>query len=51
VIQESLKLGAIVASPDFEVSLRDSGHLLKVPAKFDQAALRSLVAVLEGTTR
>ena len=50
VIQESLKLGAIVALPDFEFSLHDSRHLLKVPAKFDQAALRSLIAVLEGTT-
>ena len=44
-------LGPILSAPDFEVALKASGHLLKVPAKFDSAGLRSLVEILEGSAR
>ena len=42
-----LDLGALL-SPGFEVALRQSGHLLRVPSSFDGPALSRLVAVLES---
>lgn len=41
-----LALGAVWA-PGFEVALRQSGHMVRVPASFGPAALRRLVDALE----
>lgn len=41
-----LALGAVWA-PGFEVALRQSGHMVRVPASFDPAALLRLVDALE----
>lgn len=39
-------LGSLLA-PSFEVALHRSGHVVRVPARFDAGALERLVAVLE----
>ncbi len=39
-------LGSLLA-PAIEVALRESGHVLRVPARFEADALRQLVDVLE----
>ena len=44
---EGFGLTSILA-PDFEVALRGSGHVVRVPARFEDAALRRLVEVLEA---
>ena len=43
----SLDLSALLGA-DFEIALRGSGHLVRVPAGFEAAALARLVGVLEG---
>lgn len=43
----SLDLAAVL-SPRFEVALQSSGHVVRVPARFEAGALRELVATLEG---
>ena len=43
----ALGLGAVL-SPSFEVALRSSGHVVRVPARFDAEALRRLVEALEA---
>jgi transposase-like protein len=42
-----LDLGALLGA-SFEVALRESGHLVRVPPGFEAAALSRLVGVLEG---
>ena len=43
----SLDLSALLGA-SFEVALRESGHLVRVPPGFEAAALARLVGVLEG---
>ena len=42
-----LDLGALLGPTFFEVSLRQSGHVVRVPSTFDSGSLARLVSLLE----
>ena len=46
-VNSGLDLGALLGPTFFEVALRQSGHVLRVPSTFDSGSLARLVTLLE----
>ena len=43
----ALNLGALIGPTFFEVALKQSGHVVRVPSTFDSGSLARLVSLLE----